>query len=409
MDLPIVIIGTGQAGLQTAEALRAEGWQGDLILLGEEPHAPYHRPPLSKAYLMGESSAEQLTMRRPEALSRKAIEIRIGCRVNRIDCVERVVHLDQGDRLAYHRLVLATGARARQLPGADWQGVFQLRTLEDCTRIGEAMATAHHIAVIGGGFIGLEFAAVARKKGKSVTVIEAANRLMARAVSAEVSEIYARLHTERGVVLRLGSGVAGFTSTNGRVSGITLSDGHNVSADLVLMGIGILPNQELAEAAGISCASGIIIDSCGRTSDPFVFACGDCTATRLENGDFRRLESVQNAIEQAKSCAASIMNRERPFTAAPWFWSDQYDVKLQMVGTSQGHDHSVIRGDTNAYKCSIFYFAGERLIGIDSLNRPQDHMAGRRLLDEGMGLTPQQAADESFLLNQLFKRDGVSA
>lgn len=164
MDLPIVIIGTGQAGLQTAEALRAEGWQGDLILLGEEPHAPYHRPPLSKAYLMGESSAEQLTMRRPEALSRKAIEIRIGCRVNRIDCVERVVHLDQGDRLAYHRLVLATGARARQLPGADWQGVFQLRTLEDCTRIGEAMATAHHIAVIGGGFIGLEFAAVARKR-----------------------------------------------------------------------------------------------------------------------------------------------------------------------------------------------------------------------------------------------------
>ena len=409
MDLPIVIIGAGQAGLQTAEALRAEGWQGDLILLGEEPHAPYHRPPLSKAYLMGESSAEQLTMRAPEALSRKAIEIRIGCRVNRIDCVERVVHLDQGDRLAYHRLVLATGARARQLPGADWQGVFQLRTLEDCTRIGEAMATAHHIAVIGGGFIGLEFAAVARKKGKSVTVIEAANRLMARAVSAEVSEIYARLHTERGVVLRLGSGVAGFTSTNGRVSGITLSDGHNVSADLVLMGIGILPNQELAEAAGISCASGIIIDSCGRTSDPFVFACGDCTATRLENGDFRRLESVQNAIEQAKSCAASIMNRERPFTAAPWFWSDQYDVKLQMVGTSQGHDHSVIRGDTNAYKCSIFYFAGERLIGIDSLNRPQDHMAGRRLLDEGVGLTPQQAADESFLLNQLFKRDGVSA
>ena len=245
MDLPIVIIGAGQAGLQTAEALRAEGWQGDLILLGEEPHAPYHRPPLSKAYLMGESSAEQLTMRGPEALSRKAIEIRIGCRVNRIDCVERVVHLDQGDRLAYHRLVLATGARARQLPGADWQGVFQLRTLEDCTRIGEAMATAHHIAVIGGGFIGLEFAAVARKKGKSVTVIEAANRLMARAVSAEVSEIYARLHTERGVVLRLGSGVAGFTSTNGRVSGITLSDGHNVSTDLVLMGIGILPNQEL--------------------------------------------------------------------------------------------------------------------------------------------------------------------
>jgi len=203
--------------------------------------------------------------------------------------------------------------------------------------------------------------------------------------------------------LRLGSGVAGFTSTNGRVSGVTLSDRHNVSADLVLMGVGILPNQELAEAAGISCASGVIIDSGGRTSDPFIFACGDCTATRLENGDLRRLESVQNAIEQAKSCAASIMNKDRPFTAAPWFWSDQYDVKLQMVGTSQGHDHTVIRGDTNAYKCSIFYFAGGRLIGIDSLNRPQDHMAGRRLLDQGVSLTPQQAADESFALNRLFQ------
>ncbi len=408
MNHPIVIIGAGQAGLQTAEALRAEGWQGDLILLGDEPYAPYHRPPLSKAYLLGESTVEQLTMRGPEALERKAITLRKSSRVMRIDPAEKTLHFSHGSSLPYHRLVLATGARARQLSGADLHGVFQLRTLEDCTRIGEAMATAQNIAVIGGGFIGLEFAAVARKKGKSVTVIEAANRLMARAVSAEVSEIYARLHTERGVVLRLGSGVAGFTSTDGRVSGVTLSDGHNVSADLVLMGVGILPNQELAEAAGISCASGVIIDSGGRTSDPFIFACGDCTATRLENGDFRRLESVQNAIEQAKSCAASIMNKDRPFTATPWFWSDQYDVKLQMVGASQGHDHTVIRGDTNAYKCSIFYFAGERLIGIDSLNRPQDHMAGRRLLDQGVSLTPQQAADESFALNRLFQSEAAA-
>ncbi len=408
MNLPIVIVGAGQAGLQAAEALRAEGWQGDLILLGEEPHAPYHRPPLSKAYLMGESSAEQLTMRGPEALARKAIDVRTGCRVRQIDCLEKIVHLDQGDRLAYHRLVLATGARARPLAGAGLQGVFTLRTLDDCAYIAEAMQQANEIVVIGGGFIGLEFAAVARKKGKSVTVIEAADRLMARAVSDSVSEIYARLHLERGVALRLGSSLAGFTEASGRVTGVTLGDGSTVRADLVVVGIGVIPNQELAAAAGIACESGVIVDASGRTSDPFVFACGDCTAMRLANGSLRRLESVQNAMEQAKACAASIMDKDRPFIAAPWFWSDQYDLKLQMVGTSSGYDASVIRGDISTYRCSIFYFRGSKLIGIDSLNRPQDHMAGRRLLDQGLGLTPQQAADESFALNQLFQRDAVT-
>ena len=402
-----MIVGAGQAGLQAAEALRAEGWQGDLMVLGEEPHAPYHRPPLSKAYLMGESSAEQLTMRGPEALARKAIDLRTGCRVKRIDCAERIVHLDQGDRLAYDRLVLATGARARPLAGAELRGIFVLRTLDDCTQIAQAMQHANEIVVIGGGFIGLEFAAVARKKGKSVTVIEAADRLMARAVSGPISEIYARLHVERGVTLRLASTVAGFTESAGQVTGVMLGDGSTVRAELVVVGIGILPNQELAAAAGIACESGVIVDASGRSSDPFVFACGDCTAMRLANGSLRRLESVQNAIEQAKACAATIMDKNRPFIAAPWFWSDQYDVKLQMVGTSSGHDASVIRGDTSTYKCSIFYFQGLKLIGIDSLNRPQDHMAGRRLLDQGVDPTPQQAADESFALNRLFQPEAT--
>ena len=402
-----MIVGAGQAGLQAAEALRAEGWQGDLMVLGEEPHAPYHRPPLSKAYLMGESSAEQLTMRGPEALARKAIDLRTGCRVKRIDCAERIVHLDQGDRLAYDHLVLATGARARPLAGAELRGVFVLRTLDDCTQIAQAMQHANEIVVIGGGFIGLEFAAVARKKGKSVTVIEAADRLMARAVSGPISEIYARLHVERGVTLRLASTVAGFTESAGQVTGVMLGDGSTVRAELVVVGIGVLPNQELAAAAGIACESGVIVDASGRSSDPFVFACGDCTAMRLANGSLRRLESVQNAIEQAKACAATIMDKNRPFIAAPWFWSDQYDVKLQMVGTSSGHDASVIRGDTSTYKCSIFYFQGLKLIGIDSLNRPQDHMAGRRLLDQGVDPTPQQAADESFALNRLFQPEAT--
>ena len=408
MNLPIVIIGAGQAGLQAAEAIRAEGWQGDVILLGDETHAPYHRPPLSKAYLSGESSAEQLTMRGPDALARKQITLRTGIRVERIDREEKTLHFRHGSSLPYHRLVLATGARARQLAGADLQGVFALRTLDDATRIAQGLEAAGSVAVIGGGFIGLEFAAIARKKGKSVTVIEAADRLMARAVSAQISEIYARLHTERGVSLRLGSGVSGFVSANGAVSGVTLSDGSIISADLVVVGVGVIPNQELADAAGLVCESGVVVDSSGRTSDPFIVACGDCTAMRLADGRLRRLESVQNAIEQAKACAATIMGKERPFSAAPWFWSDQYDVKLQMVGTSADHDLSVIRGDVATYKCSIFYFRDTTLIGLDSLNRPQDHMAGRRLLDQQVFLTPEQAADEGVALAGLLPKQATS-
>jgi 3-phenylpropionate/trans-cinnamate dioxygenase ferredoxin reductase subunit len=408
MNLPIVIIGAGQAGLQAAEAIRAEGWQGDVILLGDETHAPYHRPPLSKAYLSGESSAEQLTMRGPDALARKQITLRTGIRVERIDREEKTLHFSHGSSLPYHRLVLATGARARQLAGADLQGVFALRTLDDATRIAQALEAAGSIAVIGGGFIGLEFAAIARKKDKSVTVIEAADRLMARAVSAQISEMYARLHAERGVSVRLGSGVAGFVSANGAVSGVTLSDGSIISADLVVVGVGVIPNQELADAAGLICESGVVVDSSGRTSDPFIVACGDCTAMRLADGRLRRLESVQNAIEQAKACAATIMGKERPFSAAPWFWSDQYDVKLQMVGTSADHDLSVIRGDVATYKCSIFYFRGTTLIGLDSLNRPQDHMAGRRLLDQQVFPTPEQAADEGVALAGLLPKQATS-
>ncbi|MBU3723928.1 MAG: pyridine nucleotide-disulfide oxidoreductase [Burkholderiaceae bacterium] len=407
MSAPIVIIGAGQSGLQVAEALRAEGWEGDVIMLGEEPVAPYHRPPLSKAYLLGESSAEQLTMRTPEVLARKNITLRTGIRVERIDPAAKTLHFSHGSSLPYHRLAIATGARVRPLPGADLQGVFGLRTLDDCTRISEALNTAQDVVVIGGGFIGLEFAAVARKKEKTVTVLEAADRLMARAVSPIISALYVTLHTQHGVALKLGVKVTGFTSANGRVSGVTLADGGTVKADLVVVGIGVLPNQELAAAAGLACEGGIIVDACGRTSDPFIFASGDCAAMRLDDGSLRRLESVQNAVEQGKAAAAAIMGKEKPFIAAPWFWSDQYDVKLQMVGTSAGHDQAIVRGDQAGYKCSIFYYRQGVMIGMDSLNRPQDHMAGRKLLDQHLSPTPQQAADEGFALNSLLQQQAV--
>ena len=395
---PMVIVGAGQAGLQVAESLRSEGWQGDIMLLGDEPQAPYHRPPLSKAYLLGQASAEQLTMRGPAALARKNITLRTGVRVERIDRAARELHFSHGSRLPYHRLVLATGARARSLPGAELDGVHVLRGLADCRRIGAALAAAENVVVIGGGFIGLEFAAVARQKGKAVTVLEAGERLMARAVSPFIAAWYGQLHAAQGVRLCLQAQIASFGGENGRIHAVNLADGASIPADLVVLGVGVVANDELAAAAGLPVDRGIVVDDCGRTADAAVFAAGDCTTTRRADGSLRRLESVQNAVEQGKAVAAAALGKEQPFIATPWFWSDQYDAKLQMVGSGAGHDQLVVRGNPVDGKFSACYFRAGKLIGIDSINRPQDHMAGRKLLDRGLPLTPEQAADESLPL-----------
>jgi 3-phenylpropionate/trans-cinnamate dioxygenase ferredoxin reductase subunit len=396
---PIVIVGAGQAGLQVAESLRSEGWEGDIMLLGDEPHAPYHRPPLSKAYLLGEAMAEQLTMRSPEVLARKNISLRTEIHVAHIDRSKQELHFSHGSSLPYHRLVLATGARARSLPGADLGGVHVLRSLDDCRQIGAELEAAENVVVIGGGFIGLEFAAVARKKGKTVTVLEAGERLMARAVSPFISEWYTQLHARHGVEIVFRAEIAAFAGENGRVVTVNRKNGPNLKADLVVLGVGVIANDELAAAAGLPVDRGIIVDACGRTADPAIFAAGDCTATRLADGSLRRLESVQNAVEQGKAVAAAVLGKEKPFTATPWFWSDQYDAKLQMVGTSAGSAQLVIRGKPEEGKFSVFYYRAGKLIGIDSINRPQDHMVGRKLLDRGLSPTVEQAADENLSLN----------
>ncbi len=296
-------------------------------------------------------------------------------------------------------MVFATGATPRALPlaGADANGVHSLRTLDDTLAIQASMAKANHVVVVGGGFIGLEMAAVARKLGKQVTVVEFADRLMARVVSPEVSEFYRQLHERQGCKLLLNKGLTALkVNSKGHVTGVVLSNDNELPADVVILGIGVLPAMALAQSAGIECAQGIVTDRSGRTSLANVYAIGDCAVQRLQDGTMLRLESVQNAVEMAKACAAAIVGDDKPFVAAPWFWSDQYHVKLQMVGLSAGYDQVVLRGDIEAEEFSYFYFKQRKLLAIDSINRAVDHMAGRRLLQGENSLTPEQAADMSF-------------
>lgn len=401
---PVVIVGAGQAGLQTAESLRSEGWEGEIVLLGDESHAPYHRPPLSKAYLLGESSVEQVTMRTPEVMARKRIELRTGRRVAAVDRAARRLQFVGGGELAYGKLVFATGSRARRLAGhgaACGDGIYTLRTLDDCTALQPALAAARRVAVVGGGFIGLEFAAVARKLGKAVCLVHGRSRLMGKAVSPAVSEWFRQLHVARGVEVRLDVGQPALEAGPGRAPAVVLADGTRIDADLVVVGIGALANDELAAAAGLPVDNGIVVDACGRTADPDVFAAGDCAVADLPDGRRRRLESVHNAVEQGKAVAAAIVGREKPFLAAPWFWSDQYEFKLQMAGSPAGHDREVIRGDPAGGSFSVFLYGGGRLLAVDSVNRPQDHMVARKLLDRGLSPDPAQAADASFALNGL--------
>ena len=405
----IVIVGAGQAGVMTAEALRSGGYEGAITMLGDEPHGPYHRPPLSKAWMAGEIEAAQLVMRAPEMLARKNIALRTGVNVKAIDRSARTVMLDDGSALPYTGLVLATGStpRALPLPGGDAPGVLALRTRDDASAIADRLAACieqqRPVVVIGGGFIGLEVAATARKKGLAVTVLEAAPRLLGRVLAPVLSDWYAELHRDHGVQLLLGAQVSAIEADANGVTGVKLADGSVVPAGLVVVGIGVSANHQLAQDAGLECDRGIVVDACGRTSDPHIVAAGDCTARRLADGSLMRLESVQNATEQGKSAAAALLGQDRPFTATPWFWSDQYDKKLQMAGLSMGADGWAVRGDMAAGTFSVYHFKGEKLIAADSVNASKDHLLVRKLLDAGVSPTRDQAEDGAFDLSGLLK------
>jgi 3-phenylpropionate/trans-cinnamate dioxygenase ferredoxin reductase subunit len=408
---PIVIIGAGQAGVQIAESLRHDKYDGPIALLGAEEHGPYNRPPLSKKWLLEGGNPAMLAIRSPEVLERRKIELHTNTAVIRIDRAAQVVHCADGRQFPYGGLALATGARLRSLPvpGAGLGGVLGLRTLEDAQRIAAALdgcvASRAPLVVIGGGFIGLEVAAAARKRGIAVTVLEGLERLMSRVVAPIVSSAAAQLHRTHGVELVFGARVAELVGegegAGRRVRAVRMADGREYPAGCVVIGIGVDPEDALAQAAGLQCERGVVVDDCARSSDPRIVAAGDCCARRQADGTLLRLESVQNAVEQGMSAAMSLLGLARPIKAAPWFWSDQYDARLQMVGLSQGYDQVVTRGEVARLAFSAFYYRGGRLLAVDSLNDVPMHMLGRRLLDRGISPTPAQAADASFDLHGL--------
>lgn len=399
-----VIVGTGQAGFQTAASLRAAGYQEPITLIGEEPQIPYQRPPLSKGFALGTQDLESIELRPRNFYQDHDINLVVNERVMAVERAERFVALASGSRVPFETLVLAVGARNRLLPvkGAELDGVLYLRSLDEALVVKERLKNAQEVVVIGGGFIGLELAAVASTLGKSVTVLEALPRLMSRVVAPIISEFYRELHSSRGVKIFCGAYVSEITGSGGAVREVALSDGRSFPADLVLVGIGVVPNVELAREAGLRISNGIAVDENLQTDDENIFAIGDCAEHPCVFAGARiRLESVQNAADQAQCVAATIAGNGNRYRALPWFWTDQFDIKLQMAGISQGHDRIVTRGDRESRKLSVFYFRESQLVAIDSINRPLDHMIGRKLLAAGVPLTSEQAADESVDLKKL--------
>lgn len=399
---PVLIVGAGHAGFQVAASLRQHGFADAIRLINDEAHLPYQRPPLSKAYLKGTGGPDSLMFRPQKFFDDQKVEL-LADHAVAIDRAARKLKLASGQSLDYGHLVLATGARNRliDIPNANLPNVRYLRILDDSEDLRARIAASRHVVVIGAGFIGLEFAATARIKGLEVDVIELASRVMARAVTAEVSDYFQKRHTEAGIRIRLGVQVTSIEADGSKVIGVSLSDGHHIPADLVVVGVGVLPNVELAAEAGLPVASGIIVNEHLLTADPHISAIGDCALFASPRfGGSLRLESVQNATDQARCVAARLTGDDKAYDGLPWFWSDQADDKLQIAGLTTGYDQVVMRGDPAKKAFSAFCYKAGRLVGIESINRAGDHMFGRRLLAANGSISPQQAADLSFDLKK---------
>lgn len=398
-----VVVGGGRAAAEAAIGLRQEGYGGRVILIGDEPVPPYARPPLCKAYLAGQEPAEKLLIRSRDHYRQANIELRLGVAVTRLRIADRSIDLDDGTSLAYDQLVLATGGRARRLgiPGAEHPRLHYLRSLAQADAIRRALKPGMRLLLIGGGTIGLEVAAVARRLGAAVTILEAMPQLLARVTGALVGEFYRDLHSRNGVEIQCGTAAVAISGGADHVE-VLASDERRHQAELAIVAIGQEPDIELAQDAGIVCNHGIVVDEFCRSSVPGIYAAGDCTEHSSAIYDTQlRLQSVSNAIEQGRTVAATICGKSRPYRQVPWFWSEQYDIRLQSAGLSRGHDRSVLRGDPASGSFAVFYLRGERLLAVDAIDRPVEFSLARAWIAERLPVSPLRLADEAIAPQQL--------
>jgi 3-phenylpropionate/trans-cinnamate dioxygenase ferredoxin reductase subunit len=394
-----VIIGGGQAASQLAASMREQGYAEAICIVSAEDALPYQRPPLSKAYLKGSIGNDSLPLRAQTFYDRHVIELLRGEAATRVDRSQQTVHFASGRALAYDHLVFATGSRNRKLalPGAELDGIYYLRSIADAEAIKARLHSTSRVAVIGGGFVGLELACVMRDLGASVVVVEATRRPMGRAVSQIMSQHLTDGHVSSGLRVMLGASVAGFRGSNGHVVGVDVPGEPLIEADIVLVGIGALPEMELARDCGLATSNGIEVDEFLATLDPRISAIGDCAFFASPAAGRRlRLESVQNAVDHARTLGATLAGKRKAYSSVPWFWSDQGAHRVQIAGLTDGHDSVVVRGDRASGKFSLFCYAGDALLGVESVNQASDHMISRRLLASAVGLAREQAADLSF-------------
>jgi 3-phenylpropionate/trans-cinnamate dioxygenase ferredoxin reductase subunit len=399
----LVVIGGGQAAIQCVASLRKEGYSGSITLIGEENHLPYQRPPLSKGFLSGSTESNRLYLKKIEFFQENSIQLNLGVTAKKIDRDNCNVHLSDDKSISYDKLVLATGSRVRKLkfPGSDLEGINYLRGIDDAESLKDGLLKSKNLVIVGAGYIGLEVAAVATEFNTKITVVEMADRVMNRTVDPIISAYYQELHSKNGVDFILNESLEKVDG-NKTVEQVICSGGSSIEADILVIGAGVIPNIELAEESGLSCDNGICVDEYGQTEDIRIFACGDCTNHPNEKLNRRlRLESVHNAMEQSKTVASSIMGNKTAYNQIPWFWSDQYDHKLQIVGLSGDHDEVLIRGDQAESKFMLFYLKGEELIAVDAVNNPKEFLICRKLVENKVKISSDDILNQSKNLNDL--------
>jgi 3-phenylpropionate/trans-cinnamate dioxygenase ferredoxin reductase subunit len=404
-----LIIGASHAGASLATAVRKEGWAGRILVIGDETVLPYHRPPLSKALLMGEKTADQIEIFKASVYEKSNIEFKLGVSAESIDRKHKTVLLNNGETIAYDKLALCTGARVRKLdiPGASLKGVHYLRTLADAQAIQADVKAGGKAVIVGGGYIGLETAASLRKLGMEVTVLEMMNRILERVTAPELSAYYSDLHARHGVSIVVNAQALELRGKE-RVQQVVCNENRVLDADLVIIGIGVIPNTELAAAAGLEINNGVVVDDCAQTADADIVAVGDCTNHPNDLLGYRlRLESVPNAMEQAKAAAASICGQKKPYHALPWFWSDQYNAKLQIAGMNRGYERVVIRGVPSTDQFVAWYLKGDQILAADCINSPKEFMAAKKIIAQKLVLKESDLADTGVDLNALIPKDSA--